>query len=133
MKPIVRYLVIPMILLCVVVHFLLEDIRFFLGAVILTTMLVVLALIVGKGKSKRDLERGWRVGHVGRDAMYYEELRDGTWERIAIDGEMLVGKAHHVLYFGSLKLPEWARHRRDEIIARIKSEFHPPQYEYDGA
>src|SRR5687767_14585962 len=104
-----------MIVLCVVVHFLLEDIRVFLGAVILTAMLVVLALIVGKAKNKRDVERGWRVGHVGRDAMYYEELRDGTWQRIEIDGEMLVGTAHHVIYFGSLKFPEWARQRRDEI------------------
>jgi hypothetical protein len=65
--------------------------------------------------------------------MYYEEFRDGVWHRIEIDGEMLVGKAHHVIYFGSLKFPEWAIERREEIIARIKSKFHPPQYEYDAA
>jgi hypothetical protein len=81
-------------------------------------------------------QRGWRVGHQGRDRMYYEELRDGAWERIDIDGEMLMGRAHHVIYFASpeqwLRYPVWARGRRDEIIARITSEFREPDYEYDG-
>ena len=78
--------------------------------------------------------RGWRVGHRGRDEMYYEELREGRWERIPISGEMLMGRAHHVIYFASprewLAYPDWARHRRAEIIARVKSEFRPPDYEY---
>lgn len=69
--------------------------------------------------------------------MYYEELRDGSWQRISIDGEMLLGRAHHVIYFASPKTwllyPEWARHRRAEIIARIQSQFREPDYEYaDG-
>ena len=81
--------------------------------------------------------RGWRVGHQGRDQMYYEELRDGVWERIDVDGEMLMGPAHHVIYFASperwREYPSWASQRRDEIIARIKSEFREPDYEYYGA
>jgi hypothetical protein len=80
--------------------------------------------------------RDWRVGHTGRDMMYYEELRDGTWQRLSIDGEMLMGRAHHVIYFASPErwqsYPEWARHRRDEIMARIQSEFREPDYEYTG-
>lgn len=80
--------------------------------------------------------RRWRVGHSGRDQMYYEELRDGEWERLAIDGEMLTGRAHHVIYFASperwLRYPSWAHGRRDEIIARITSEFREPDYEYYG-
>ncbi len=78
--------------------------------------------------------RTWRVGHRGRDMMYYEEQIGGTWERIDIDGEMLMGRAHHVIYFKSpedwKRYPEWARDRRAEIIARIKSEFREPDYEY---
>ena len=78
--------------------------------------------------------RGWRVGHRGRDQMYYEELREGTWQGIGIDGEMLTGRAHHVIYFASEETwqgyPEWARPRREEIIARIKSRFREPDYEY---
>ena len=78
--------------------------------------------------------RTWRVGHRGRDMMYYEEWRDGTWERLDIDGEMLTGRAHHVIFFRSpgdwRNGPAWARDRRDEIIARIKSEFREPDYEY---
>lgn len=78
----------------------------------------------------------WRVGHTGRDQMYYEELHDGVWERIDIDGEMLMGRAHHVIYFATPErwksYPAWARDRRDEIIARITSEFREPDYEYYG-
>lgn len=81
--------------------------------------------------------RDWRVGHTGRDMMYYEERHGGGWQRISIDGEMLMGRAHHVIYFAGPErwrsYPEWARHRRDEVIARIKSEFREPDYEYaDG-
>lgn len=79
-------------------------------------------------------QKGWRVGHRGRDVMYYEERIDGAWQRLDIDGEMLLGRAHHVIYFASEETwqtyPAWARHRREEIIARIKSEFRPPDYEY---
>ncbi|MBV6522455.1 MAG: hypothetical protein MNPFHGCM_02603 [Gemmatimonadaceae bacterium] len=84
-----------------------------------------------------DERRGWRVGHQGRDRMYYEELHGRRWERIDIDGELLVGvAAHHVIYFETptrwLAYPAWARDRRDEIVARITNEFRPPDYEYDG-
>ncbi|MCW1923661.1 hypothetical protein OKA05_13935 [Luteolibacter arcticus] len=85
--------------------------------------------------TSHDLKRDWRVGHRGRDGMYYEEEHGGNWQRIDIDGEMLMGPAHHVIYFASpaawQRYPEWARHRREEIIARIKSEFRPPDYEYE--
>ncbi len=69
--------------------------------------------------------------------MYYEEWRDGAWQRLDIDGEMLVGRAHHAIYFPPPErwqlYPEWARNRREEIIARIKSEFREPDYEHhDG-
>ena len=88
------------------------------------------------GASRAEATRGWRVGHQGRDRMYYEELHDGVWERIDVDGEMLMGPAHHVIYFASpeawLRYPPWARQRRDEIIARITSEFREPDYEYHG-
>jgi hypothetical protein len=78
----------------------------------------------------------WRVGHQGRDMMVYEENHNGEWLRITIDGEMLTGRAHHVIYFADeetwQRYPEWARHRRDEIIARIKNSFREPDYEYAG-
>jgi hypothetical protein len=80
--------------------------------------------------------REWRVGHRGRDMMFYEEFRDNAWQSIDIDGEMLTGRAHHVVYFKSTEdwenYPGWARHRREEIVARIKSQFRPPDYEYFG-
>src|SRR4051812_7338199 len=83
-----------------------------------------------------DEQRGWRVGHRGRDRMYYEELHQGAWERIDIDGEMLMGRAHHVIYFATPErwrtYPPWARERRAEITARITSELREPDYEYHG-
>lgn len=81
-------------------------------------------------------EGTWRVGHQGRDLMYYEEFRDGQWQRLNIDGEMQLGVAHHIIFFTSAeswqRYPEWARHRRGEIIDRIKREFREPEYEYSG-
>ena len=76
-------------------------------------------------------EGSWRVGHVGRDMMYYEEFRDGAWQRISVDGDMLTGRAHHVIYFNHITIPAWAEGRRDEIFERIKTGFPEPDYEYD--
>ncbi len=72
----------------------------------------------------------WRVGHVGRDMMYYEEFCDGEWRRMPIDGEMLTGRAHHVIYISWLRFPDWAKGRETEIVERIKHEFREPDYEY---
>lgn len=84
--------------------------------------------------NSKENERSWRVGHQGRDRLYYEERRGGAWQRLAIDGEMLTGPAHHVIYLASPErwqhYPEWAHARRAEIIARIQSEFRAPDYEY---
>jgi hypothetical protein len=89
---------------------------------------------VSKAAAPAEAQRGWRVGHRGRDCIYYEELQSGEWRRIDISGEMLTGPAHHVIYFPSPQAwkahPEWVRDRREEIIARIRSEFREPEYEY---
>ena len=77
------------------------------------------------------MEAKWTVGHTGRDMMFYEELREGTWHRISVDGEMLTGRAHHVIFFNHISFPAWAAGREDEIIGRIKSAFREPDYEYD--
>ena len=61
----------------------------------------------------------------------------GADTTVVIDGEMLGGPAHHVIYFPSedawQAYPAWARDRRAEIIARIKSKFGTPAYEHHGA
>jgi len=109
-----------------------------IGVVLIARLLIGFSRAAALGASHladHPPEREWRVGHRGRDGMYYEEQHAGAWQRIDIDGEMLTGRAHHVIYFASpeawQRYPEWARHRREEIIARIKSKFRPPDYEYD--
>lgn len=91
----------------------------------------------GEPISDTDSIRGWRVRHVGRDGFLYEEFCCGAWVGFAVEGEMLVGRPQHVIYFASAEewraYPQWALGRRDEIISRIKSQLHSPDYGYDGA
>jgi hypothetical protein len=95
---------------------------------IVTSTLLFLALVNGWRRNRRLRRRGWRVGHQGRDSLYYDELRDGRWRRIEIGGEMELQT--HVIYLRSLQLPDWAADRRVEIISRIKEDLRPPAYEY---
>jgi hypothetical protein len=97
----------------------------------------ILFILLRRGlRAHKSRRVGWRVGHVGRHGMYYEELVDGKWARIAIDGEILVGPTHHIIYFASEEAwheyPAWARDRRSEIVSRIKTEFCPPAYKHHG-
>ena len=48
-------------------------------------------------------KRGWKVGRYQRDSLFYDELRDGKWERIIIDGEMQFSnqKPFHIIWFPS--------------------------------
>lgn len=108
--------------------------KWVLVAVSLAGLLKLVAVAIRERRARRAT---WRVGHVGRDGMFYEEFIEGEWLRLPLDGEMLVGPAHHVIYFPSEQAwergPQWARGRRMEIISRIKSELRPPSYEYHGA
>lgn len=84
-----------------------------------------------------DRKRGWRVGHQGRDSMFYDELIDGHWERIQIDGEMQGGDGdpQHVVWFPTedqwAMLPRWTEGRREQILNRVQGELRPPRYEYE--
>jgi hypothetical protein len=92
---------------------------------------MVALLLQIRRRNRRERERGWRLRREGRDEMFYDEWRDDAWQRMTINGEMLCGTtAHHVIYFNDLKFPDWAGGHREEIVARIKSEFCPPGYEY---
>ena len=83
-------------------------------------------------KNQNDRERGWRVGRFGRDSIYYDELRNGSWQRIVIGGEMLTTRRpkHRIYFNSSIAWPSWAGQRQEEIIARIKEVLHEPDYQY---
>jgi hypothetical protein len=134
MKALLQYLILPVVgfgLLCALFVQLMKRFPLYVAAVV--GLLLIAGAISALRIKKKNEMRGWRVGHQGRDQMFYEELRDGRWERIDLDGEMLVGRAHHVIYFSSSRFPDWAESRREEIVARIKTEFRPPSYEYEEA
>ena len=63
-------------------------------------------------------------------------MREGEWQRLAIDGEMLTDRSRHVIYFANedtwRRYPAWARDRREEVITRIKGQSREPDYEYAG-
>ncbi|HKP76692.1 MAG TPA: hypothetical protein VJT67_14275 [Longimicrobiaceae bacterium] len=79
--------------------------------------------------------RGWTVEHSGRDRIVYRERVRDRLEDCQLDGEMLMGTPHHVIYVPSqagweYTAPAWARGRREEIVARIRSRLREPGYEY---
>lgn len=130
---IVRYVVLPLLVFVIVIHFLLEDIRLFLGAVILIGGF----LGIGYFRSRRRFRRlGFRVLRVGRDTFRYEELfGDGQHRSVSIDGEMLAD-APHVIHLPSpatwqTAVPDWARDRRDEIVQRIQQELGTTHFSYE--
>ena len=87
--------------------------------------------------SQSERKRGWRVGHRGRDSFFYDEIVEGKWERILIDGQMPFSscEVQHVVWFPSeaewSKFPAWTVGRRDLILQRMKQELAPPSYQYE--
>jgi len=105
-----------------------------------TTGLAFLTLAVGIywHRSRRRIEeRGWYVGREGRDSMYYAERFHDEWRRIEFDGEMLLGQHRHVIVLPSADgwqvMPSWARHRRTEIVQRVKQDCSESRYLYEAS
>ena len=105
-------------------------------AAVVVAVLVVIVVFAAHRRNRRDLARGWRLRRGGRDQFCYQELIDGGWASITIDGEMLGGRTRHVIYMPTTeawgRLPAWARDRRAEIIARIQTECPEPDYAYQN-
>lgn len=80
---------------------------------------------------------GFRVVRTGRDSYKYEELGDDEIRSLPIDGEMRIG-APSVLWIPvdstwNRLVPPWAVGRRDEIVARIRSELSSKRVEIEDA
>ncbi|GEP44706.1 hypothetical protein [Brevifollis gellanilyticus] len=132
MKALLRHLVIPLTVFVIAgmgVIWTAQTYPLPFGVLVLSV--IIWGLIQGLITRRRNERRGWRVGSSGRDEIFYEEKVEGEWKRITIYAEMLVGKVHRIIDLSSIQFPEWARSREDKIIARIKSEYAPPRYEYD--
>ncbi len=91
----------------------------------------------GSGFFDAFKRKNWRVRHQGRDGVWYEEKHSGEWRQIDLNGVMIMGRAHHAIYFDSPEqwrgYQNWARGRRDEIVARIKRALPEPDYEHHDA
>jgi hypothetical protein len=98
---------------------------------ILGTTVLFLGLAVGVMSLRaqaRFRRMGFRVYPTGRQGLTYEEV-DGRGGRrqLQLGGELLVGTPS-VVYVPNAnawahRVPDWARDRRDEIVARAMSEF----------
>ena len=78
--------------------------------------------------------RGYYVTREGRDAIEYQELRDGKIRRLTIAGERVV-KGPHVVYVPTEAewqqwMPSWAQGRREEIVENVKRALGSKNYEY---
>ncbi|MEM6718530.1 MAG: hypothetical protein AAF611_04355 [Bacteroidota bacterium] len=105
----------------------LEIILLILSAIFL---LVLIAYII---RTVKENKRGWRAQPIGRDSILYQQKIKNEWKEIQIEGEMLVGDIHKIIYFKTEQdwaaYPEWAQNRT-EIIQRIKIDYPPHSTEY---
>lgn len=104
-------------------------------AVILIFGILILFATNGQIKKRKEGKQGWKVSKRGRDAIVYSQKVDGEWKFIEVDGELLLGKVSHVIYFKTedewTSYPKWAQNRT-EIINRIKMVFPPSRTEYEN-
>mgnify|MGYP001804205274 CR=1 FL=1 len=110
--------------------------KIFLGLLLILVGIVLFFLIRFQIWKIQENKRGWRVRALGRDRISYQERINNEWEKIEIEGELLIGKISKVIYFKTEKewtsYPEWAQNRT-EIIERIKIEHPPNITEYENA
>lgn len=103
---------------------------------IFVCLLVVAGILLEVSKRRGEAHyraKGYRVDHEGRDNIFYEERVGDKSRRLTIEGEMLV--PGHAVYVPDDKewrerMPEWARDRKAEIIARIKEELGTRDHEF---
>jgi GNAT superfamily N-acetyltransferase len=95
----------------------------FVCAAVVTVGLVGIAW--SRIRDYRESSRGWRTA-IELGGIRYEEKKDGVWNSLLVRatrrghgfGELLVPTDA----IWNSRHPEWARKRREEIIARIRSE-----------
>jgi hypothetical protein len=92
--------------------------------------LIVLGIIRERIARRRAELRGWRFS-PGRDEIFYHEKVNGEWKEIRIYVGVSEDLKYSIIDLSGIQFPAWALNHKDEIIARIKSEYSPPQYEYD--
>lgn len=99
------------------------------SALIFVCLLVGVGYLVG---SIMYLRRGWKIVGVGRDALAYVERDKG---RIIFGAELMgTGSVSRIITIPvsdwDTSVPAWASGRREEIVARIRSEMPEPRYKY---
>jgi hypothetical protein len=103
-----------------------------LGVVAFAVTAMVARVLLYRVSLRRS---GWNVRHDGLHVLRYSQVVGSKVEEIVIDGAIMPGTPHHVLYVPAApewdqRYPEWARGRRDEIVRRIRSECPDSEYSY---
>lgn len=93
-------------------------------------LLVAAGFAVAAFHRIRFLIRGWTIRGQGRDRIQYVERGNCS---IVLDAELMCGPLHRVISVPTAanwdsKVPDWARGRREEILARLKLTFPRPKY-----
>ena len=99
------------------------------SALIFLCFLVGIGYLVG---SIIYLRRGWKIVGMGRDELAYVERDKG---RVIFGAELMgTGPVSRIITIPAsdwdTSVPAWARGRREEIVARIRSEMPDPRYKY---
>jgi hypothetical protein len=101
------------------------------------TLLVIALLARKKLWEKRNLARGWRLEFGHGSSFRYGEFHQVEWREVGFGYRRLSGKGPRILIFIAppqdwAQQPQeaWAKDRREEILARVKSELKPPRYAY---
>ena len=87
---------------------------------------------VAQDRRAKEVSRGWRLRCLGAGSWTYEEKRGDSWSGFVMP-ELTDYREppHHLEVMCTARwseYPEWTQGRRDEILARIRSELKEPDY-----
>lgn len=121
MVPLLRYVILPFVVLIVTTTYLARHPRIGLPVGGLLVAWIAISVVRRRLDFKR---RGYQVRKEGRDQFMYEEVgADGKLLQLLLDGQMML-KGQYEIYLPSEaawnhSVPGWAQDRREEIVARI--------------
>jgi hypothetical protein len=79
-----------------------------------------------RNRKEEEEHRGWRVRCLAAGRWAYEERKETGWVGITLEELGDHRESPHII--GVPAFPDWASARREEIVARLKSELKSPLF-----